>query len=382
MGMSGLIWPRLYRGINEKYSIIDEIEIISPIENFICSMQKWKNHVFKPDERLLLSQIETMFYLPNCSYSLELYNLHSAISALGLPTEFMVLLSNHDGIQEELDELARIFCISNPIKAHVSLYDVIGTTEKIDEIQLNSKKIEKLFCCLNGQPRIGRLFMLGLLHNKNLINGNLVSYNFANTAKNYERKDAIHQEINYDRIMIKTFPESSTNEHLMLSHEDNLLLNSGARNFLDKTWSNIDDDTDVPNGKESRWQPKFLQRALVYLVTETVGDYPHAFLTEKTIKGILIKRPMLIAGPRNSLALLHKLGFKTWENFWDEGYDDLPTYTQRARAVIKIIENLSNLSTNELINICNQMSSVLEYNFNHYRDNFCHRDLEIFLKSI
>lgn len=61
----------------------------------------------------------------------------------------------------------------------------------------------------------------------------------------------------------------------------------------------------------------------IEIVSET---YCHgeAFLpTEKTIRPLLYRRPIMVYGPRHFLRRLREQGFKTWSGWWDESYDDL-----------------------------------------------------------
>jgi len=126
----------------------------------------------------------------------------------------------------------------------------------------------------------------------------------------------------------------------------------------------------------------FLQDALVYLVSETVSDYPYPFLTEKTFKGFMTKRPMIITGARHSLQMLRNLGFKTWGDWWDESYDSMEHFYQRVAHITNIIKEISLLSVTDQRRICLEMQEVLEYNFQHYVARFCKTDYEYFLKKI
>lgn len=60
----------------------------------------------------------------------------------------------------------------------------------------------------------------------------------------------------------------------------------------------------------------------VELVCETFVRGQTYFPTEKTIRPIIGKKPMLVYGPKNYLKNLQKQGFKTWSSCWDESYDD------------------------------------------------------------
>lgn len=47
------------------------------------------------------------------------------------------------------------------------------------------------------------------------------------------------------------------------------------------------------------------------------------FPTEKTVRPLIAGKPIMVYGPRGFLSQLRDLGFKTWNDLWDESYDEL-----------------------------------------------------------
>lgn len=47
------------------------------------------------------------------------------------------------------------------------------------------------------------------------------------------------------------------------------------------------------------------------------------FPTEKTVRPLSAGKPMIVMGPRHFLKRLRDQGFRTWQDLWDESYDDL-----------------------------------------------------------
>jgi hypothetical protein len=68
---------------------------------------------------------------------------------------------------------------------------------------------------------------------------------------------------------------------------------------------------------------QYYNQFAVEIVAETYTLGNTFFPTEKTIRPIMAAKPMLIYGPKNFLARLRQLGFKTYESCWDESYDQL-----------------------------------------------------------
>ena len=90
---------------------------------------------------------------------------------------------------------------------------------------------------------------------------------------------------------------------------------------LDKT---IAGDIDI---NDSSWQRYFnsewYNSTAFSLVSETtIDDDLSLFVTEKTFKPIAFLHPFVICGQYNILVYLHRLGFETFENMFDESYDN------------------------------------------------------------
>lgn len=125
-------------------------------------------------------------------------------------------------------------------------------------------------------------------------------------------------------------------------------------------------DTFSTNGMD----PLLYQQTFLQVVTETVYHYPVPFVSEKTAKPLVNKRPFVIVGSVGSLANLRKLGFKTFSDFWNEDYDTIDDPESRILSVVEIVESVCSHSIAELQNLCVAMSDVLNYNFDFYTKEF------------
>lgn len=367
-------WKKLIAGIEKKYDIVDEIDIIDIQINsmrILKFFEKYVDYVFKPKERLIITHIDASFYIKDTPYSISLYNLYVIIHHLGLPTEHLLILTNQE-IEEEISLLSKNFDLT-PIQIIKSYYNTILSLEELpNPIDISVDKIEYSYCCINGTQRSGRVLMLCELEDRALLDKGITSWNF--TFNDHE----INLEIEYGEP-IEYLPllcsRSFVNDCLYLNAQGRKIFSLHSNKFLNnkKVHTLI---TGEPNDTATRWQPSFLQHALAYVVTETMVNYPHPFLTEKTFKGFLTKRPMLIYSAPGTLAYLKQLGFKTWSNFWDESYDNIQDDYNRLHAIASIIEGLSKLTTHELQDICYKMQDVLEYNYDWYVHGFSKSELE------
>lgn len=71
--------------------------------------------------------------------------------------------------------------------------------------------------------------------------------------------------------------------------------------------------------------------------TYTIGET--FFPTEKTVRPIMAGKPFVVYGPRNYLQRLRGLGFKTWNEFWDEEYDTAQS-THRWHIMLRTLSSI------------------------------------------
>ena len=102
--------------------------------------------------------------------------------------------------------------------------------------------------------------------------------------------------------------------------------------------------------------------AFVEVVHET--DINAFFITEKTIRPILFKRPFITMGCKNFMSNLQKLGFKTFDEWFDERYDQADGF-KRYDLILRRLKAIGDKSHEELSRINVQMQETCEHNFQH-----------------
>ena len=70
-------------------------------------------------------------------------------------------------------------------------------------------------------------------------------------------------------------------------------------------------------------------------------------------------------GATGSIKKLKDIGYKTFDEFWDESYDNCNTYKERIERIIEILLSLKSKNFEELISIREQMKEITDYNFNN-----------------
>lgn len=107
---------------------------------------------------------------------------------------------------------------------------------------------------------------------------------------------------------------------------------------------------------------RIYQDFLIEIVAETFTSGTCFFITEKTVRPMLLKKPMIVMGSGNYLDYLHQMGFQTFNDFWDENYDGFADGNRYIR-ILKLIDQIATWSDKELNDMYINMQSVLDHNY-------------------
>ena len=210
-------------------------------------------------------------------------------------------------------------------------------------------KFDKVFICLNhliSKNRSYRITLLSHLYQKKL-------QNFGHISAPLLTKDNIKNELYdpYSRLSL------NSKKHIL-----NNLINNAYPLTLDTCEYNKASADIINDG--------YMQTALWNIVTETVFYDQALHLTEKIFKPIVTKRPFILVSSPGNLAYLKSYGFRTFNKWIDESYDDEHDSDIRIGLIVKQIEKLCNLSQSQLSAMYIEMQEILEYNHNHFYNAF------------
>lgn len=85
-------------------------------------------------------------------------------------------------------------------------------------------------------------------------------------------------------------------------------------------------------------------------------------LHSSTFNPMYCGHPVIQFGPYRHLAAMRKLGFKTFDKWWDEGYDNVKEGWSRFRRVLEIVEELYKKDDSELLDMYKDMIPTLQHN--------------------
>lgn len=162
-----------------------------------------------------------------------------------------------------------------------------------------------------------------------------------------------------------------------ISDKDSKLSSSSKRIISDSlTYLNLplvlDSSNPVAEASASLGDVEFnlWQNSLWHVVTETVFYHNKLHLTEKIFKPIVSRRPFILVAAPGNLAYLKSYGFKTFDRWIDESYDNIEDSDLRIQHIVNQVEKICSMSKNELIDMHNEMKEILDFNFNHFWTTF------------
>jgi len=117
-----------------------------------------------------------------------------------------------------------------------------------------------------------------------------------------------------------------------------------------------------PNPGVSRELIESYKECFCAVVNESKYASPLSYISEKTLTAINVKLPFLLAAPPHGLEYLKKLGFKTFDRWWDESYDKEENHQTRMLMLFDIIDYIDSKSLEELSAIYEEMQETLLHN--------------------
>lgn len=219
---------------------------------------------------------------------------------------------------------------------------------------------KKLFNCFNWNPWEHRLALIGLLNYNDLLNDGYV------TSPGVE-KFSYNPDKDFDLLKntcYSFFVNEKIRDGILTSLENNLKNNYPLK---------IDDrskyfDTDVACYDEITKIPMYEARinSFIEVVTETKFTGEH-FFSEKTFWPVICKKPFIMAGSPHSLKSFRQLGFRTFDPFIDESYDDIEDPVDRLIKIVDELKKLKILYKNDFFSFkkqLNALDAVVNHNYN------------------
>jgi len=223
---------------------------------------------------------------------------------------------------------------------------------------------QKNFICTNNRIRHFRSWVTYTFFENNLFDKGYVSY----LANN----DDPENKYNFDDFLLDIKHSHGNNSEHIFSDEKNRKL----KEFYDLLPIECDTKKNerVTNHESGMAIQGIMLNSYFNIITEASANYTknpvgNVFITEKTWKPILARQPFILIGQEKHLYALRKMGFKTFEPFIDESYDE-ELGTKKYDIIEKEIKRLGNMSRNEIDDWYWEMDEILQHNSNNFLSMF------------
>jgi hypothetical protein len=117
---------------------------------------------------------------------------------------------------------------------------------------------------------------------------------------------------------------------------------------------------------------EYFQNSYFSLVTETfffplpaerrLVDGQAVFFSEKIYKPIIMRHPFILMSRPRSLAMLRKIGYKTFSPMIDESYDEIENDGDRLDAIVTEAARLNSFTDEQWLEWQTKIKSIVDYN--------------------
>ena len=173
------------------------------------------------------------------------------------------------------------------------------------------------------------------------------------TLENYKNRRFLCLLLNYK--------ESWERKVLLNFFYENNMLDKGFISAKDYPSSKVFNNLDIKSS---------LIKTLINIIPEgNFSSIGHHYLSEKTYRSFLYKKPFIYIGKYQSLKYIKSLGYKTFSPIVDEGYDNIKDDKLRLLRSCEEIKRLIDKPIQDFVNDMKQLKNICEHNYNLYLHN-------------
>ncbi len=278
---------------------------------------------------------------------------YESIDKLNLPTENIYFITNNLIAEKTHNEYNRKDKI-NVISIMWNVFDVqrlkklkhlpnkINLQNEIDYKEINSTKY---FLKINRTNRVERDLFMMFLNFEKLLDKCLISF------------PELHIEKNYPNQFYKYTQQENINDlksKLPFDIDETDETNHGPAGYGEGFFN-----ADLP------FQPIHYKNSFISIVMCAFPFEKNAYhLHSSTFNPMYCGHPIIQFGPHKTLEVMREYGFKTFNKWWDESYDDEKDDWKRLQMIMDLALKISNMDNNILLGMYKNMKDVLQHNIN------------------
>jgi len=229
------------------------------------------------------------------------------------------------------------------VQIHPYCFRYFTLPDQIDYSFYHTWNLNQVFGAIYARPTWGRMGLAAHLHDrhqeKTLLNFRTSTLN-STDRKTFE----LEKLFEVDAVSAQKFLNFHKCLPILIDNNNTYTLGGTAKSHTDQVAS---------------WYCNFL----IDIVAETFCQGRSFYPTEKTTRPMLMKKPFIAHGPKCFLIHLRQMGFRTFNDFWDETYDGHDP-EHRYHKILQLIDHLATLDMDQLQIMYEKMQPILEHNYN------------------
>ena len=225
---------------------------------------------------------------------------------------------------------------------------------------INPMSITKKFWSGAWRYEPSRHLITAFLAGKNLIDNNNVSFYFK--ISNDEMIARLWFNWREFSLKYPSLSETLLDGNTLL--QDIVPLSIEIENPVAVCENSTDPESDAPgfNIRSSHDPIDSYFESFCAIVQESRFTQPWPNISEKTLNAIKNYGPFLMCAAPGTLQMLKDMGFKTFDKFWPEDYDNIVSNKDRLARICEVIEFIDTFDINELRKMYNEMIPILKHN--------------------
>jgi hypothetical protein len=326
---------------------IDLLDYDDQLELLHDQLMLLKKDQFEPNERIVILHKDVEYFYYNSLTGFTTHNFFTLVRLLDFPLYVFIFLTNFS----KYDQAILPFITDQ--RDRPTVYNTLVNNASYNNIkplidQPYHKEIKFHAVCLLGTVRSHRTKLFQFLKLNKIDN---IKYSFNDKKSKFLSNTSLADN------------RSTTLNNTLYSVPHRV--NDGWCQFVsNKKFSELDkikiEPCSSPYINANNFE--FYSDFAIDVVVETMFDCPHVFISEKTLRPILLNTPFIMFGPCGTLEYLKTFGIQTFSSIWDESYDLIEDPVDRFLACCKLVEEINQMELKEIKELYKKIIPIVEHN--------------------
>ena len=229
------------------------------------------------------------------------------------------------------------------VKLNPACLDYFKLSTEVDYQNYHIWNKKKVFGAIYARPVWSRMGLASHLYNKHL-EKSMINFRTDVNASTQRKTFELTQLFEVDSTSTENFMTMQEKLPILIDDKDTYTLGGTAQSHTDQL-------------------KNFYANFLIDIVAETYTNGRSFYVTEKTTRPMLMKKPFIVHGSKCFLIHLRQMGFRTFNDFWNEDYDGYSPDIKYHK-ILQLIDHLATLDLTQLDAMYKNMQTVLDHNYN------------------